>query len=573
MTDESERRAPETPGAHGWSSPEEDVWAADRGETRGSASEPDADRTPPRPGESTGESPATEGGTAPYSRPANSPYQPTTTPPNPPGSTTPSPSGEGAASPFGAGGPNPSDSGASHQSGPGAPGGGAYGMPGGAGGPQPQGSGYGSGGAYGPPGGPHGGGPGGSVGGGPGGPPPSAAGSYAAASPPPPPGAGPGWDTDTAGRPLKPQRGGLSTGTVIAIALVTMIISTIAGGVGGGWVASRGTGTDPSYSAGAVPSGDKSRPAGTVAGVAQRVSPSVVSIEVSGGSGQTGGSGFAIEGGYVVTNNHVAAPAAQGGEIQLHYSDGSKSGAEIVGRDPSSDIAVLKPQGGKKMPALAFGDSDSVVVGDTVIAIGSPLGLEGTVTTGIVSAVDRPVTAGENGDESYINAIQTDAAINPGNSGGPLVDSQGRVIGVNSSIATVSDQPTSGQQSGSIGLGFAIPAKQVRDVVEQLVRTGKASHAVIGASVDLVYQGTGARIVPEGQAGGQASVVPGGPADKAGLRPGDVITKIDGKSVEAADELIVEIRKHKPGDKVKLTYQRGGSTSEAELTLGSSTTD
>jgi putative serine protease PepD len=210
-------------------------------------------------------------------------------------------------------------------------------------------------------------------------------------------------------------------------------------------------------------------------------------------------------------------------------------------------------------------------VGDPVIAIGSPLGLSGTVTSGIVSAKDRPVTAGDrSGDDSaYINAIQTDAAINPGNSGGPLVNLAGEVVGVNSAIATVGGGLLGGQ-SGNIGVGFAIPINQARRTVEQLINTGEAQFPIIGASLDSSFEGDGARIASQTSPDGTAPLVPGGPADRAGIEPGDVIVAIDDKVVADSSELIVAIRSRSPGDTVTLTIRRGGDEQEVEVTLGAS---
>jgi putative serine protease PepD len=224
----------------------------------------------------------------------------------------------------------------------------------------------------------------------------------------------------------------------------------------------------------------------------------------------------------------------------------------------------------KGLKALPLGNSDSVVVGDPVIAIGSPLGLSGTVTSGIVSAKDRPVTAGDTGggsDSAYINAIQTDAAINPGNSGGPLVNLDGEVVGVNSAIATLG--ASLGGQSGSIGVGFAIPINQARRTVEQIVNTGEAQFPIIGASLDGTYDGEGARIASSGTANGKEPIVPGGPAERAGLKPGDVIVAIDGKPVADSSELIVSIRTHSPGDTITLTLQRDGNERTVKVKLGS----
>jgi putative serine protease PepD len=208
-----------------------------------------------------------------------------------------------------------------------------------------------------------------------------------------------------------------------------------------------------------------------------------------------------------------------------------------------------------------LGDSDKVAVGDSVIAIGSPLGLSGTVTLGIISAKDRAVTAGETGsDNSFINALQTDAAINPGNSGGPLIDSTGAVIGVNSAIATLGS--SFGSQSGSIGLGFAIPINQARKTADQLIKNGKATYPVLGVSIDMKFEGDGARIAANDKA-----ILAGGPAAKAGLKPGDLITKFDGRTINTSEELIVAIRAKSVGDKVPLTYIRNGVTATTTVTL------
>jgi putative serine protease PepD len=240
-----------------------------------------------------------------------------------------------------------------------------------------------------------------------------------------------------------------------------------------------------------------------------------------------------------------------------------------VGTSASYDLAVLKVNA-KGLDALPLGNSDSVVVGDPVIAIGSPLGLSGTVTSGIVSAKNRPVTAGESGgsDSAYINAIQTDAAINPGNSGGPLVNLQGEVVGVNSAIATVGGSLTG--EGGNIGVGFAIPINQARRTVEQILDTGEAQFPIIGASLDGAYDGEGARIASSASTNGTAPIVPGGPAERAGLKPGDVVVAIDGKAVADSSELIVAIRSRSPGDTISLTVRRDGDERTVKVTLGSS---
>ncbi|GAA4565539.1 S1C family serine protease [Planotetraspora kaengkrachanensis] len=355
-------------------------------------------------------------------------------------------------------------------------------------------------------------------------------------------------------------------------ALLALVIALIAGGVAsvGTWLLTRPpTGTDPGYSLTLPAAGSTARPPDTVAGVAAKVLPSVVSLEVRGNSEAGTGSGFVIKGGYIVTNNHVAAVSGQGGEIKIRFNDGNSSSARIVGRDPNSDLAVVKPDGKVTAPELPLGNSDSVVVGDPVIAIGSPLGLAGTVTTGIVSSLNRPVEAGGSTGSDYalINAIQTDAAINPGNSGGPLVNAAGEVIGVNSAIAAVGGSPALGQQTGSIGLGFAIPVNHVRRITQELITTGVARTSRIGITIDQAYQGEGVRIAT-GTESGEPPVTPGGPAAEAGLAPGDVILEVDGKPVGGSRELVVTIRSKAPGDKVTIRFQHEGQTKTATVTVG-----
>lgn len=295
--------------------------------------------------------------------------------------------------------------------------------------------------------------------------------------------------------------------------------------------------------------------------VAKAVLPSSVMIRVGNSSGGASGSGFVLDNdGRIMTNNHVVAPAAAGARIQVVFADGTRTAATLVGRSPSYDLAVIKVSASSRLKPIQIGDSDASQVGETVIAVGSPLGLPGTVTGGIVSAKNRPVvvTGGSDADapSAYINAIQTDAPINPGNSGGPLVDSRARVIGVNSAILTLG---ASRGQAGSIGLGFAIPINQAMEIGNQLIKQGKAAYPVIGANVSN----------SEGEDGVElTSVEPGGPAADAGLREGDVITSIDGEPVRQSEQLIVTIRTHRPGEEVELTYRRGGSEGEAKVRLG-----
>jgi putative serine protease PepD len=340
----------------------------------------------------------------------------------------------------------------------------------------------------------------------------------------------------------------------LALATAT-VVAGVAGGLVGVQLAP--TLTEPEPTAETTPVSldpvAPNRPAESVAGIAEAALPSVVSITTSTGSG----SGFiTTDDGYIVTNNHVIADSGADG-VQVSLQDGRTVEAEIVGTSPAYDLAVLDVELLNLTP-LALGDSDEVTVGDPVVAVGSPLGLEGTVTSGIVSATDRPVTAGGQGEVSFINALQTDAAINPGNSGGPLLDASGRVVGVNSSIAVL---PTAfGGQSGSIGLGFAIPINQARVTAEQIIADGEASYPIIGATLEYGPVGQGAVV---------GSVVPAGPADEVGLRGGDRIVAIDGRPVLGSDELIVAIRAKQPGDTVELTIDRGGVEDTLEVTLGS----
>jgi putative serine protease PepD len=295
----------------------------------------------------------------------------------------------------------------------------------------------------------------------------------------------------------------------------------------------------------------------TVSQIVQNVKPSVVSIKAEGSSGSGTGSGFIYrEDGYIVTNNHVAAPAINGGKLTVYLEDKTSFVAKLVGRNASYDLAVLKIDATGLKP-VNIGDSNAINVGDLTVAFGSPLGLTGTVTSGIVSAINRPVTAGGADDQSFISAIQTDAAINPGNSGGPLVNGQGQVIGVNSAIATLG----SGTQSGSIGLGFAIPINQAQRIVTEIIESGKSSTPIAGISIDSNFEGVGAKI---------AEVVANGPAASTDLKVGDIVTKINGEVIEDSTELIVAIRRNNPGDTIVLTVKNtAGTEREVSVVLGS----
>ncbi|MFF8269864.1 S1C family serine protease [Streptomyces sp. NPDC016562] len=401
--------------------------------------------------------------------------------------------------------------------------------------------------------------------------------------PPPPPAvpaygagggqAGGGWGVpltaDGSPAPKAKGRGGLIAAVLVA--------ALLAGGIGGGvgyWAAERGdNGTgSTTISAGNTPK-DLKREAGSIAGLAAGALPSVVTIEASAGDGEGGtGTGFVYDQqGHILTNNHVVASAANGGKLFATFSDGKKYDAEVVGRAQGYDVAVLKL---KNPPAglrpLALGDSDKVAVGDPTIAIGAPFGLSNTVTTGIVSAKNRPVASGDGSGSknSYMSALQTDASINPGNSGGPLLDGRGAVIGINSAIQSAGNGGFGGGQAGSIGLGFAIPINQAKNVAESLIKTGKPVYPVISVSVDLQAKTEGAKISEQGAAANEL-VDPNGPAGKAGLKPGDVITEFGGKPVDSGPTLISLIWTHKPGDTVKLTYLRDGKPTTVDITLGS----
>ncbi|WP_399103100.1 trypsin-like peptidase domain-containing protein [Streptomyces sp. 11x1] len=355
-----------------------------------------------------------------------------------------------------------------------------------------------------------------------------------------------------------------------------LLIAVVAGGVGGvvGAYLERNGGVGaielPQTSDGVT-----GRAPDSVAGIAASALPSVVTLHVSGDSAQGTGTGFVLdERGHILTNNHVVDPAGAGGDISVTFSGGETAKATIVGRDTGYDLAVVKVSGVSGLKPLPLGNSEEVRVGDPVVAIGAPFDLANTVTSGIISAKERPITAGgESGnvsDVSYVDALQTDAPINPGNSGGPLLDGKARVIGINSAIRSAgSGSESDGGQAGSIGLGFAIPINQGKRVAEELINTGKATHPVIGVTLDMDYSGDGARIGDGGDGGG-SGVTSGGPADRAGMRSGDVITEVDGQRVHSGDELIVKVRAHRPGDRLELTLLRDGRERTVTLTLGSS---
>jgi putative serine protease PepD len=320
------------------------------------------------------------------------------------------------------------------------------------------------------------------------------------------------------------------------------------------------------------------REPGTVAGIAAQALPSVVTLHVSGSDKAGTGTGFVLDTrGHILTNNHVVEPAGDDGEITVTFHSGDTAEATVIGRDSGYDLAVVKVKGVSGLTPLPLGNSDNVRVGDPVVAIGAPFDLAGTVTSGIISAKERPITAGgekgDGSDVSYVDALQTDAPINPGNSGGPLLDGRARVIGINSAIRSADGgADLDGGQAGSIGLGFAIPINQGKRVAEELINTGGATHPVIGITLDMGYTGDGARVGTKSGDGGPA-VSTGGPGAKAGIRSGDVITEVDGRRVHSGEELIVKTRAHRPGDRLELTLERDGRERKVSLVLGSSAGD
>jgi len=348
--------------------------------------------------------------------------------------------------------------------------------------------------------------------------------------------------------------------------VLALIVGLLAGGVGGvlGYgLASNGS--SPGDLLEQPAPGNRpavNLPEGSVEQVAQQVTPSVVQLRVRGPRVLGSGSGIVLStDGLILTNNHVIEAAGAGGEIEAVFQDGRSVPVEIIGRAPPFDLAVVRTPGISGLTPAELGRSGEVLVGQQVLAIGSPLGLSGTVTSGIVSALNRPVRAGGegSGQDSVLDALQTDAAINPGNSGGPLVDMAGRVIGINSAIATVS---SNGEPGGSIGLGFAIPIDQAKRIADELIQTGGATQAVLGVSV------------PSGQVGGDGAVIGDVVADsaaaRAAIQPEEMITRVDDRVIDSGDALVAAIRSYPPGSTVRLTVQdRTGATRQVQVTLGS----
>jgi S1-C subfamily serine protease len=361
---------------------------------------------------------------------------------------------------------------------------------------------------------------------------------------------------------LKSGRRGRFGLSALAIVLVAGLIAGLVGGGVGYWLSQRAHRilTDPNIKIAKVQT-PVSRPVGSVAEIAQRVSPAVVSIDVRSADAAGSGSGVIIDkAGYIVTNNHVVS-FAQNAKIRVVFSDNSSVPGAVVGTDPQNDLAVIKVSK-SSLTVASLGDSDSLAVGDPVVAIGDPLGLRGTVTAGIISALKRPLRLpGENGEpDAVIDAVQTDAPINPGNSGGALVNSAGAVIGINTAILSLG-QSASGGQAGNIGVGFAIPVNTARNIAQELIRTGKVHHPNFGASSRSVTDGSqdGAYLV---------QVAPGGPAANAGLKEGDVVTLFDTTLINSGDALTVAVAESSPGATVTVHYVRNGVSGQAKVTLG-----
>ncbi|WP_431840412.1 S1C family serine protease [Gordonia hongkongensis] len=377
-----------------------------------------------------------------------------------------------------------------------------------------------------------------------------------------------GSDGPPPATPTKKKGGG----RLVALGAGALVLALVAGGAGGfaGYKLADSDGGSATSSGplGGDPGNGNTTPvtapAGSVQEVAARVTPSVVSIEVASGGAMGSGSGVVLsDDGVIMTNNHVVSAGGDGpaSRVAVNFADGSRAEARVLGADPISDIAVIKVDRDDVTP-ITVGNSNNLAVGQDVIAIGSPLGLAGTVTTGIISALNRPVlTSRDPGTNttSVIDAIQTDAAINPGNSGGALVNARGALIGINTAIATLGGGEQ--QAGGSIGLGFAIPIDQAIRVARELETTGKASHANIGVSV----RPSGASDAPGAVV---TAVTPGGPAANAGIPEDAVITKVDDRVISSGDALVAAVRSHAPGDTVTVTYLDNGATKTAQVKLG-----
>jgi putative serine protease PepD len=394
---------------------------------------------------------------------------------------------------------------------------------------------------------------------------------------PPPPPEGPTTNPYAAhpyqgAPPPAPRR--RRSGLAAAVLATTLVVGGGAGFAGAAvWEQTQGgdasTSTTATTTAPVLDQGDSPAAKGSVEAVANDVLPSVVTIQVAGQQGAGSGSGIILSSdGTILTNNHVVEVAAGGGTVRVYFADGTNAPAKVLGTDPLTDTAVIKADGVSGLTPATIGKSANLDVGQEVVAFGAPFGLDSTVTSGIVSALDRPVNVGSDSqcNSTTYPAIQTDAAINPGNSGGPLVDMSGSVVGINSSIRTATAQAP-GQQGGSIGLGFAIPIDEVMPIVDQMVAGETPTHARLGIRVSDA--GTAA----QGASGAQVQeVTPGSTAADAGLQPGDVITRVDDHAITGADALVATVRSYRPGDEVKVTWQRNGPEQSATMQLDSDAT-
>ena len=407
---------------------------------------------------------------------------------------------------------------------------------------------------------------------------------------------GPIWETEPQGQPAyaaPPPRRRRGAGLAAAV-LATSVLAGGAAGVGGA-AAWQEWGPEPTSatttSSGTASASPVLAPApaatdGSVQAAAEAVLPSVVKINVSGSGGSGSGSGVVLtEDGQILTNHHVVEVAEEGGTITVDFADGSHARAEILGLDPLTDTALIQAQDVSGLTPASIGSSSALAVGQDVVAIGSPFGLDATVTSGIVSALDRPVDVGTDseGNATVYPAVQTDAAINPGNSGGPLVDLAGRVVGINSSIRTTGSSSPFGQTSegGSIGLGFAIPIDEIMPIVEQMAAGEAPTHARLGISVSDVGVdvGSGGSGSGPGSSSTEGALVvdgaqvrtvgAGSTAGEAGLQEGDIITGIDDRAITSADSLVATIRSYRPGDEVTVTFERDGEEQTTTLVLDS----
>ncbi|GAB3752186.1 trypsin-like peptidase domain-containing protein [Microlunatus parietis] len=350
-----------------------------------------------------------------------------------------------------------------------------------------------------------------------------------------------------------------------AVVLVAAMLSAVIGagaGIGSYAAATAGGAITSPIRVSTLPAADSPKLDGSITAAAEKISQSVVTINAQTRQGTVGGTGVVLDTeGHILTNDHVVSGVGQGGTVQVTLPDGRVVDAKVIGTSPNNDLAVIKVDGVEGLVPATFSSSSNVKVGQSVVAVGAPLGLSESVTSGIVSNTARPVRSGDTGEAVYL-ALQTDAAINHGNSGGPLVDLNGAVVGINSAIATGSND----SEAGSIGIGFAIPSDVATRVAAELIKEGRSVDASLGVTV----AGVGSQQQAEDPNGVPLqSVAPGSAADRAGLQAGDQVTKINDIRITSADGLIAAIRFYAPGTSVEITYQRDGQTHTAQVTLGS----